>query len=77
MIALWCRDGALERAPAIARGFSFVLHAAASSVRYLGSAVAIGKLHVLIYLPQGESVEARHLADVGRWLAEHGVSETS
>jgi hypothetical protein len=32
---------------------------------------------LLLYLPDGESVEVRHLSDVERWLLEHGVAETS
>jgi hypothetical protein len=32
------------------------------------------RIVALLYLPKGDSVEARHLADVERWLAEHGIA---
>jgi hypothetical protein len=46
-------------------------------VEYIGHRLSDGRIDVLLYLPDGESVEARHLADVERWLLEHGVAETS
>jgi hypothetical protein len=46
-------------------------------VEYIGHLLSDGRMDVLLYLPDGESVEARHLADVERWLVAHGIAETS
>lgn len=35
------------------------------------------RTEALLYLSEGESVGARHLADVERWLAGRGIAETS
>jgi hypothetical protein len=46
-------------------------------VEYIGHLLSDGRREVTLYLPEGESVGARHLSDVERWLAEHGIAETS
>jgi hypothetical protein len=66
-VALWYRDGALAVAPIddLARFFD---PRGAAPVLYVGHSLDGG---ALLYLPEGESVEQRHLDDVERWLAEH------
>lgn len=140
MIALWCRGGALERAPyqdgrrrilwhtgapmsldemasfgpagalyAVMETTAYVRHELAKGVevpapvwvpwtrgarrmlarersgpgRRRARPVRVGRwaqhpprsrVVALLYLPDGESVEARHLTDVDRWLLKHEVA---
>jgi hypothetical protein len=73
VIALWYRDGALDEIAVPMTGMDTIRRHA--SDRTLPDGVRVWTetprpvRGLLLYLPEGESVEARHLADVEGWLA--------
>lgn len=76
-VALWYRDGQLAPAPVEGQPSGFWSPSGRDMTLYVGHALDVSGVAVLLYLPEGEAPEQRHRDDVAAWLATRPLPASS